>query len=81
MPLTDAACRGARPGETRRKHSDGGGLQLWIQPSGAKLWQLIYQFGGKQRQLSLGPYPQVPLLDARSKREEATGDIQVHVAH
>ncbi len=71
MPLTDAACRGARPGETRRKHSDGGGLQLWIQPSGAKLWQLIYQFGGKQRQLSLGPYPQVPLLDARSKREEA----------
>lgn len=56
MTLTDAKCRAEKPGASRRKLSDGQGLQFWVQPNGSKLWQLVYQFGGKQRQLSLGPY-------------------------
>ena len=39
-PLTDTEYRAARKGPTRRKLSDGVGLQLWVQPSGARLWQL-----------------------------------------
>lgn len=70
MPLTDAVCRSAKPGPKRRKLSDGGGLQLWVQPSGVRLWQLIYRCRGKQRQLALGPYPQISLSDARIKRED-----------
>ncbi|WP_324134154.1 integrase arm-type DNA-binding domain-containing protein [Bosea sp. (in: a-proteobacteria)] len=42
MPLSDAAIRGAKPADTRKKLSDGGGLQLWIEASGAKLWSLAY---------------------------------------
>ncbi|MDE2267019.1 MAG: integrase arm-type DNA-binding domain-containing protein [Alphaproteobacteria bacterium] len=73
MALTDAQCRAEKKGAARRKLSDGYGLQLWVQPSGRKLWQLIYQFRGKQRQLALGPYPEVSLSTARSKREAARG--------
>ncbi|MFD1488673.1 tyrosine-type recombinase/integrase [Ancylobacter vacuolatus] len=71
MPLSDAACRGAKPADSLKKLSDGGGLQLWVQPSGAKLWRLAYRFGGKQKLLAIGPYPLVSLSDARQTRDEA----------
>jgi integrase len=32
---------------------------------------LAYRFGGKQRLLALGPYPLLPLADARQRRDEA----------
>ncbi len=71
MPLTDAQCRAEKKGPTRRKLSDGYGLQFWVQPNGRKLWQLVYQYQGKQRQIALGPYPEVSLATARTKREAA----------
>ncbi|MEZ2407337.1 hypothetical protein GGC47_002174 [Bosea sp. OAE752] len=40
MPLTDVAIRNAKPQETTVKLSDGGGLQLWIEPKGGKLLRL-----------------------------------------
>ena len=76
MALTDVKCRGTKPGKVRQKLSDGGGLQLWVQPNGSRLWQLIYQFEGKQAQMALGPYPQVSLLDARTKRDEVKVKIR-----
>jgi integrase len=71
MPLTDAACRSAKPSEKIRKLSDGGGLQLWIKPSASKLWRVAYRFGGKPKSLSLGAYPIVSLSDAREGRDHA----------
>jgi integrase len=71
MSLTDARCRSEKPGETRKKLSDGQGLQLWVQPNGKKLWQLVYQFQGSQKQIALGPYPEVSLSEARDLREQA----------
>jgi len=71
MPLTDAKCRSAQPGAKLQKLTDGGGLQLWLQPSGARLWRFAYRFGGKQRLLALGVYPSVPLARARQAREDA----------
>jgi hypothetical protein len=68
MPLTDMACRTAKPGPKRRKLSDGEGLQLWVQPNGSRLWQLAYRFNGRQKQMSLGPYPDVSLAEARDRR-------------
>jgi integrase len=79
VPLTDVKCRGAKPGPSRKKLSDGGGLQLWVQPSGARLWQLVYQFQGKQTQLALGPYPQVSLIEARARREELKAKIRAGI--
>src|ERR1700737_4250566 len=74
--LTDSAIRAAKSktGQTV-KLSDGGGLQLWVQPSGSKLWNLAYRFAGKQRKLAIGSYPRVGLKEARAKREEAQEDV------
>ncbi len=72
MPLTDIAIRNAKPESERTlKLSDGGGLQLWIKPTGAKLWNLAYRFDGKQRKLAIGPYPAISLKEARDRREAA----------
>ena len=79
MALTDVKCRGAKPGKTRVKLSDGGGLQFWVQPNGSRLWQLVYQYQGKQAQMALGPYPQVTLIEARALREEAKSKIRAGI--
>ncbi|MGE5387511.1 MAG: Arm DNA-binding domain-containing protein, partial [Hyphomicrobiales bacterium] len=51
MPLSDLQVRNAKPGEKIIKLSDGGGLQLWVQPDGKKYWRLAYRFDGKQKVL------------------------------
>ena len=71
MPLTDARCRSIQPGPKLQKLTDGDGLQLWLQPTGAKLWRFAYRFGGKQKLLAIGVYPRIPLARARQAREEA----------
>ncbi|MBV9290085.1 MAG: DUF4102 domain-containing protein, partial [Hyphomicrobiales bacterium] len=71
MALTDAKCRSAQPGPKLQKLTDGGGLQLWVQPSGARLWRLAYRFSGKQKLLALGVYPTISLARARQAREDA----------
>jgi integrase len=70
MPLTDAKCRSEPPQAKLKKLVDGGGLQLWVQPSGARLWRLAYRFAGKQKLLALGVYPSVSLAKARQARDE-----------
>jgi integrase len=72
MRLTDKQIRNASASAGRVvKLSDGEGLQLWVKPSGAKLWNLAYRFDGKQRKLSIGPFPRISLKDARTCRDVA----------
>lgn len=71
MALTNTACRNAKAQDALYKLSDGGGLQLWVQPNGAKLWRLAYRFGGKQKLLAIGAYPVISLADARRARDDA----------
>ena len=40
MALTDREIRKIEPGKALVKLSDGGGLQLWVMPDGAKRWRL-----------------------------------------
>jgi len=37
--------------------SDGGGLSLQIDPNGGRYWRYNYRFGGKQKTLALGVFP------------------------
>ena len=71
MPLTDTAIRNAKPVQKAKKLFDGGGMYLEVAPSGGKWWRLKYRFGGKEKRLSLGVYPDVSLKDARERRDEA----------
>jgi hypothetical protein len=73
MPLTDTAIRNAKPGEKPIKLFDERGLYLEISPTGGKWWRLKYRFGGREKRLSLGVYPDVGLKDARDRRDAQTG--------
>lgn len=71
MSLTDTAIKNAKPGAKPVKLSDEKGLFLLVTPAGGKWWRLKYRFGGKEKLLSLGTYPEVSLKDARQRRDDA----------
>src|SRR5689334_3558041 len=75
MQLTDAAIRAAKPTNRPKKHFDGDGLFLLVAPSGGKWWRLKYFFGGREKSISLGTYPETSLARARQKRDEARRQI------
>ena len=65
MPLTDTAIKKAKPGLRPVKLSDGKGLYLMVTQGGSKLWRWKYRVEGKEKLMSLGPYPEVSLATAR----------------
>ena len=71
MALTDTAIRNAKPETKVRKLFDERGLYLLVTPDGSKWWRFKYRFGGKEKLLSLGVYPDVGLKQARERRDEA----------
>jgi integrase len=68
MPLTDTACRNAKPRETAWKLSDEKGLYLLVKPAG-KYWRWDYRHGGKRLTMALGVYPEINLKTARKRRD------------
>ncbi|MCF5086122.1 DUF4102 domain-containing protein, partial [Pseudomonas gessardii] len=70
-PLSDAACRTAKPRDRAYKLFDGEGLYLLVQANGRKGWRMRYvKPDGKEGLTSFGNYPVVSLTDARAKRLE-----------
>ena len=69
--LTVLAIEKLKPKEKPYKVSDGNQLSLLVEPAGGKRWRLRYTFGGKEKMLSLGSFPEVSLADARGKRDDA----------
>lgn len=59
MPLSDAAIRRVKSTEKQQKLSDGGGLFLLVHPNGSRYWRWKYRFGGKEKLLGMGIYPEV----------------------
>ena len=71
MPLTQTAIQHAKAVEKPRKLFDGDGLYLLVNPNGSKWWRFKYRFNGKEKGVSFGVYPDVPLKRARILRDEA----------
>ena len=69
MKLNDALIKSIKPTDKQDKHPDGKGLYLFVNPNGSKWWRFLYRYGGKQKTLSMGVYPQVTLKEARAERE------------
>lgn len=69
--LTDTTIKSAKPKDKPYKLFDARGLFLLVSPTGSRGWRLRYQFGGREKLISLGAYPDVPLKMARSKRDAA----------
>lgn len=73
--LTTLSIRALKPQSKPYKLSDGKGLFLLVQPSGAKLWRLRFRHRGIERKLALGRFPDMSLQKARAMRDEAQGQL------
>jgi integrase len=71
MPLNELKIRNAKTKEKFYKLTDGDGLYLHVTEKGSKLWRFRYRFEGKEKLFALGKYPEISLLDARQRRDEA----------
>lgn len=70
LPLTDTEIKTAKPGATLKKLRDGKGLLIEIHSKESKRWRFRYVFNGKEKEISLGLYPDVGLARARELRDE-----------
>ena len=55
----------------RGRHSDGNGLYLVVDASGARRWIFMFRWGGKLKELGLGGLSAVSLADAREAAAHA----------
>jgi integrase len=69
--LTNLICDQLKPKAKPYKKADAEGLYLFVTPKGFKSWRYKYAFGGKERLLVIGPYPEIKLADARIRRNDA----------
>ena len=76
MPLTDLAARRAQPKPRDYKLSADKGLYLLVKANGAKYWRMKYRFGGKEKSLAFGVYPEVSLTEATDRRDDARKQIR-----
>lgn len=68
--LTVKQIEAAKPTDKSYRLADSGGLFLFVPPSGKKVWRMRYRFEGKEKTLVIGPYPEIPLTEARAKQSE-----------
>jgi integrase len=77
--LTQAFLDSIKPTEKREPYWDAkvSGLAHVVQPSGARSWAFHYRVAGKNRKLTLGPYPAIGLKVARELARKAQAQIAV----
>ncbi|MBE0558783.1 MAG: integrase arm-type DNA-binding domain-containing protein, partial [Proteobacteria bacterium] len=79
--LTDIHLRNAKAREHRYELRDGGGLALWVSPSGRRSWVYTYKLpdgsGGVIKiRWVLGEYPSTGLAEARSLHDDARKKVK-----
>jgi integrase len=70
MSLTDTTVRNAKPREKQYRLADGKGLCLLVRPCGGKYWRFRYRYADKEKEISLGVYPEITLKEARDSCDE-----------
>jgi integrase len=79
MPkLTQAALRGLI--KKTGRHGDGGGLYFRVIGGGRAYFVYRYRIGGKERETSLGPFPDLTLAEAREKHAALRKSVVVDKA-
>ncbi len=53
------------------RHTDGGGLHLYVKDTDRRTWVLRFMRAGKSRDMGLGSFPEVSLAEAREKAATA----------
>jgi Arm domain-containing DNA-binding protein len=67
MALTTRELDNAKPNGKPYRLADGGGLCMFVAPTGARLWRWRYRFDGKEQTMGFGEYPVVSLKEARDQ--------------
>ena len=67
MSISDTTARNTKPREKSYRIADAKGMYLEVTPAGGKYWRMKYRFGGKEKRLALGVYPDVSLAQARER--------------
>jgi len=74
MPLTDTACRTAKPKEKPYKLTDGNGLYLEVKPNGVKAWRYRFELSDgitkKESVFAIGDYVIAPKGETPEQAEE-----------
>ncbi|MCP4935060.1 MAG: DUF4102 domain-containing protein [bacterium] len=76
MPLNEDQIANAKPDQKICRLYDTKGLFLIIAPKGGKWWRLKYRFAGKEKQISLGVWPEVTLSEARLAGDRARQQVK-----
>lgn len=77
MPqLTVTRLRAIKPSGKIERYHDSKGLYLEVSKAGGKYWRWKYTFEGKEKRLSLGAWPDLPLEDARKTRDIFRGMLR-----
>src|SRR5690606_9836851 len=71
MSLNVQEIKGFRAADKSYKKYGSRGLLLLVKPNGSKLWYFKYRFGGKEKKLPIGAFPEVSLSQARQLRDRA----------
>jgi integrase len=75
--LTNAALKSLikKPG----RHADGAGLYFRVIGDDKAYWAFRYTLDGKEREMSLGPYPEVTLAEARATHADARAKVRIYI--
>jgi len=71
MAFTDRSVAALKPKTERYEKWEGGGFGIRVTPRGVKSWVFLYRFDDKNRRMTFGKYPAMPLADAHIKLAEA----------
>ena len=71
LALTDLKLRATKLRAKGYRLPDGGGLHLFVTPSGVRSWRWRYEVDGRERTMVLGRYPGLSLAGARVARDAA----------
>jgi integrase len=65
MTVDSKVFKNAAPSDKAYRIFDGSGMYLEVMPTGAKYWRWKFRFGGKEKRLALGVFPEVSVAAAR----------------
>lgn len=81
MPFTDRQISALKPKTSRYEKMEPGrtGLGIRVTPNGSKTWAYRYRFGGEQRRMVFGSYPNMPLSKAHKALADAKDKLRAGI--
>ena len=79
--VNEKTIKNAQPRAKRYTIQVGDSLFLRVLPSGSKSWVLRYSFCGKVKDLTLGHYPEINLMQARQLAHRKRDELKIKPSH